>query len=259
VASVARAEAVRQPVEDLSSSERAMPPTFTDMLSAGYGFIDPAVTLGAALEQGGAVHQQPKVRIPLAMMNRHGLIAGATGTGKTKTLQLLTEQLSAQGVPVFVADIKGDLSGLAMPGEATDRVTGRAKDVGWDWKPAGVPVEFVSLSGKLGVQLRATVSSFGPLLLGKTLSLNDTQTSVLTMVFKYCDDSRLPLLDLSDLRAVLQYLASDEGKPALAQYGGMSNATVGVLLRKLVELESQDADRFFGEPEFDVTDLLQLT
>jgi len=233
--------------------------TFAEMLAAGYGFTDPAVTLGAAIETGGAVHQEPKVRIPVAMMNRHGLIAGATGTGKTRTLQLLTEQLSAQGVPVFAADVKGDLSGLAMLGEPSDRVTGRARDIGWVWKPAGVPVEFVSLSGKLGVQLRATVSSFGPLLLGKALSLNDTQTSVLTMVFKYCDDSRLPLLDLPDLRAVLQYLSSDQGKPALAQYGGMSGATVGVLLRKMIELEAQGAGRFFGEPEFDVKDLLQLT
>jgi DNA helicase HerA-like ATPase len=233
-----------------------MPSSFTDMLAAGYGFSDPAITLGAALEQGGGVHQEPKVKVPLAMMNRHGLIAGATGTGKTKTLQLMTEQLVAQGVPVFAADIKGDLSGLAMPGENSDRVAARAKDVGWEWRAAGVPVEFVSLTGKLGVQLRATVSSFGPLLLGKVLSLNDTQTSVLTMVFKYCDDSQLPLLDLPDLRAVLQYLSGDEGKPALAQYGGMSGATVGVLLRKMVELESQGAGVFFGEPEFDVKDLL---
>jgi hypothetical protein len=236
-----------------------MASSFTDTLAAGYGFTDPAVTLGAALEKDGTIHQEPKVKIPLAMMSRHGLIAGATGTGKTRTLQLLAEQLSAQGVPVFAADIKGDLSGLAMPGEAGDRVTGRAKDIGWSWKPAGVPCEFVSLSGKLGVQLRATVSSFGPLLLGKALSLNDTQTSVLTMVFKYCDDSRLPLLDLPDLRAVLQFLSSDEGKPALAQYGGMSGATVGVLLRKMIELESQGAGVFFGEPEFDVKDMLHTT
>jgi DNA helicase HerA-like ATPase len=233
--------------------------TFDEILKAGYGFTDPSVTLGAALEAGGKVHPEPKIRIPLAMMNRHGLIAGATGTGKTKTLQLLTEQLSAQGVPVFVADVKGDLSGLAMPGEAGDRVTSRATDVGWQWTPKGVPVEFVSLSGKLGVQLRATVSSFGPLLLGKALSLNDTQTSVLTMVFRYADDSQLPLLDLSDLRAVLQFLGTDEAKSALAQYGGMSPATVGVLLRKMIELESQGAGQFFGEPEFDVKDLLQLT
>jgi uncharacterized protein len=236
-----------------------MPNPFDAMLTAGYGFTEPAVTLGAALEKASTVHQEPKVRIPLAMLNRHGLIAGATGTGKTKTLQLLSEQLSAQGVPVFAADIKGDLSGLAMPGDASDRVTARAKEIGWSWKPAGAPVEFVSLSGKLGVQLRATVSSFGPLLLGKALSLNDTQTSVLTMVFKYCDDSGLPLLDLPDLKAVLQFLTSDEGKPALAQYGGMSGATVGVLLRKMVELESQGAGVFFGEPEFDVKDLMHVT
>jgi uncharacterized protein len=236
-----------------------MPSSFDQMLAAGYGFTDPAVTLGAALERDAAVHQEPKIKIPLAMMNRHGLIAGATGTGKTRTLQLLTEQLSAQGVPVFAADVKGDLSGLAVPGDASERVTGRAKEIGWAWKPVGVPVEFVSLSGKLGVQLRATVSSFGPLLLGKALSLNDTQTSVLTMVFKYCDDAQLPLLDLPDLRAVLQYLSSDEGKPALAQYGGMSGATVGVLLRKMIELESQGAGEFFGEPEFDVKDMLHVT
>jgi DNA helicase HerA-like ATPase len=138
---------------------------FTDMLKDGYGGDEPGLTLGAALE-GTRIYQQPKIRLPLAMASRHGLIAGATGTGKTKTLQLLTEQLSRQGVPVFVADMKGDLSGLAMPGIADDRIRARATDTGWDWKPEGVPVEFVSLTGKLGVQLRATVSSFGPLLLG---------------------------------------------------------------------------------------------
>ena len=158
-----------------------------------------------------------------------------------------------------MADIKGDLSGLAMPGEASDRVTGRAGELKYDWKAGGVPVEFVSLTGALGVQLRATVSSFGPLLLAKALSLNETQTSVLTLVFKYADDSGLPLLDLSDLRAVLQFLGSDEGKAALESYGGMSKATVGVLLRKLVELEAQGAERFFGEPEFDVHDMLRTT
>lgn len=231
---------------------------FTEMLAAGYASDQPSLVLGAALE-GAQVHQEPKIRLPLSMANRHGLIAGATGTGKTRTLQLLTEQLSAQGVPVFVADMKGDLSGLAMAGEATERVRARSSDIGWDWKSKGVPVEFVSLTGALGVQLRATVSSFGPLLLGKVLSLNDTQTSVLTMVFKYSDDNQLPLLDLHDLRAVLQFLVSDDGKAALKQYGGMSSASVGVLLRKMVELESQGAERFFGEPEFDVHDMLELT
>jgi hypothetical protein len=231
---------------------------FTDMLATGYGTEEPSLVLGAALE-GSQVHQTPKIRLPLSTTNRHGLVAGATGTGKTRTLQLLTEQLSAQGVPVFVADMKGDLSGLAMPGESTDRVRARGADLGWDWKPKGVPLEFVSLTGALGVQLRATVSSFGPLLLGKVLSLNVTQTSVLTMVFKYADDNRLPLLDFPDLRAVLQFLNSDEGKPALEQYGGMSSASVGVLLRQMVELESQGAEQFFGEPEFDVKDMLRLT
>ncbi len=231
---------------------------FTDMLKDGYGGDEPGLTLGAALE-GTRIYQQPKIRLPLAMASRHGLIAGATGTGKTKTLQLLTEQLSRQGVPVFVADMKGDLSGLAMPGIADERIRARATDTGWDWKPEGVPVEFVSLTGKLGVQLRATVSSFGPLLLGKVLSLNETQTSVLTMVFRYADDNHLPLLDFPDLRSLLQFLASDAGKSALDQYGGMSTATVGVLLRKMVELEAQGAGQFFGEPEFDVKDMLRTT
>lgn len=232
--------------------------SLADALRAGYGFSGASITFGAALD-GTVTIADPKVRIPLAMTNRHGLIAGATGTGKTKTLQLLTEQFSAAGVPVFVADLKGDLSGLAMPGEATDRVAQRAKDTGWNWTAAGVPVEFVSLTGRLGVQLRATVSEFGPLLLAKVLDLNDTQTSVLTLVFKYCDDSRLPLLDFADLRAVLQFLTSDEGKAAIAATGGMSAATVGVLLRKMIELEAQGAGQFFGEPQFDVRDLLSTT
>ncbi len=235
-----------------------MPTSLADQIASGYGFSGPSVVLGAALE-GAAVHREPKIRIPLAMMNRHGLIAGATGTGKTRTLQLLAEQLSAQGVPVFVSDIKGDLSGLAMPGQANDRITQRAADVGWTWTPTGAPVEFVSLTGQLGVQLRATFTSFGPLLLAKVLGLNETQTSVLTLVFKYCDDQQLPLLDLADLRSVLTFLSGDAGKPELERYGGMSAATVGVLLRKLVELEVQGADRFFGEPEFDVQDLLVTT
>lgn len=233
-------------------------PTFTETLSSGYGFSELSVVLGAALE-AGTPHPEPKIRIPLSMLTRHGLVAGATGTGKTKTLQLLAEQLSAQGVPVFVADIKGDVSGIAAPGEASERVTSRAASVGYQWKPAAFPVEFVSLTGKLGVQLRATVSSFGPLLLAKVLSLNETQTSVLTLVFKYADDQQLPLLDFSDLRALLQYLTSDEGKGGLAAYGGMSTTTVGVLLRKMVELEAQGAEIFFGEPEFDVHDLLTIT
>ena len=233
-------------------------PSFSEMLASGYGFTEPSITLGAALENG-VVHPEPKIRIPLAMMNRHGLVAGATGTGKTRTLQLLAEQLSAQGVPVFVADIKGDLQGLAAPGAASAKLSTRAEGMGYDWKPFSAPVEFVSLSGRQGVQLRATVSSFGPLLLAKVLRLNETQTSVLSLVFKYCDDQRLPLLDFSDLRAVLQFLTSPGGKGDLKEYGSMSGQSVGVLLRKMVELEQQGAEQFFGEPEFDVHDLLVTT
>ncbi len=192
------------------------------------------------------------------MLNRHGLIAGATGTGKTKTLQLMAEQISAAGTPVFLADLKGDLSGLGAAGETGDRVATRARDTGYAWKPAAFPIELVSLTGKHGAQLRATVSSFGPLLLAKVLGLNETQSSVLAMVFKYCDDRDLLLLDFSDLRAVLQHLTGD-GAADLKDYGGMSKASVGVLLREMVELEAQGALAFFGEPEFELEDDLLQT
>ncbi len=217
-----------------------------------------AITLGAVVHEGEC-NPEPLVCIALPMMNRHGLIAGATGTGKTKSLQLIAEQLSAQGVPVFLADIKGDISGIAVGGEANDKVRARIKDTGdSNWAPTAYPVEFLSLTGSSGAQLRATVSSFGPQLLAKVLDLNETQTSVLALVFKYCDDNGLLLLDLSDLRAVLQYLTGD-GADELKNYGGMSKQTVGVLLREMVELEQQGADAFFGEPAFDlVDDLIQV-
>ncbi|MBM4267550.1 MAG: DUF853 family protein [Deltaproteobacteria bacterium] len=216
----------------------------------------PAVTLGAPLH-GGSCAPEPLVRIPLAMMNRHGLIAGATGTGKTKTLQLLAEQLSAAGVPVFLADLKGDLSGLGAAGEADERVAKRAGETGWAWRPSPFPIELLSLTGARGAQLRATVSSFGPLLLAKVLRLNETQASVLALVFKLCDDRDLELLDFADLRAVLQFLTGP-GADELASYGGISKQSVGVLFRKMVELEQQGASAFFGEPEFDLGDLMQV-
>jgi hypothetical protein len=222
---------------------------------AAFASQGPALTLGAVVHEGQC-YPGPIVTIPVGMMNRHGLIAGATGTGKTKTLQLMAEQLSAQGVPVCLADIKGDVSGIAVPGEANDKITQRATDTGFPWKPGGSPVEFLSLTGHRGAQLRATVSSFGPLLLAKVLGLNETQASVLSLVFKYCDDKGLLLLDFADLRAVLQYLTGD-GKGELKEYGGMSESTVGVLLREMVQLEQQGAEGFFGEPEFDLDDLLQ--
>ena len=215
-----------------------------------------AVTLGAVVHEG-ACDPEPLVRLPLGMANRHGLIAGATGTGKTKTLQLLAEQLSAAGVPVFVADIKGDVSGLGAAGETNDKIAQRAKDTGYAWKPAASPIELLSLTGRHGAQLRATVSSFGPLLLSKVLGLNETQSSVLALVFQYCDDRKLLLLDFADLRAVLQHLTGD-GAADLKDYGGISKASVGVLLREMVELEQQGAKAFFGEPEFDLQDLLRV-
>lgn len=215
-----------------------------------------AVTLGAIVH-AGECGGEPLVRLPLGMATRHGLIAGATGTGKTKTLQLLAEQFSAAGVPVFLADLKGDLSGIAAAGTGGDRVTQRAKETGWTWKGAACPVEFLSLTGSSGAQLRASVSSFGPLLLAKVLGLNETQTSVLTLVFKWCDDQKLPLVDFADLRTVLRYLTSDAGEGQLAGYGDLSRASVGVLLREMVELEQQGAGAFLGMPEFDLDDLMR--
>ena len=192
------------------------------------------------------------MRVPLAMMNRHGLIAGATGTGKTKTLQLMAEQLSAAGRAGVPRRPEGrPLRPRRRRRARTTRSQQRAKETGWTWKPTPFPVEFLSLTGTRGAQLRATVSSFGPLLLAKVLGLNETQASVLALVFKYCDDRQLELLDFADLRAVLQHLTGD-GAADLKGYGGMSKATVGVLLREMVELEQQGALAFFGEPEFEL-------
>jgi len=232
---------------------------FHDAMASGYATTEPTIVLGSPI-LGSEVAADIRVQVGLSMLNRHGLVAGATGTGKTKTLQVMAGQLSRVGVPCFVADVKGDLTGLATPGDATNpKVIERATSLAWTFEPAGHPVEFLSLSGKLGAQVRATVHSFGPLLLGKVLDLNDTQTSILSLVFKYCDDNELPLLDLADLSTTLRYLGSDAGKPILDEYGGMSSASLGVLLRSIVTLEQQGADIFFGEPEFDVLDLLRTT
>ena len=233
-----------------------MEPKFLDAVRAAFPRGAGALTLGAPVLKGEC-QPEPLVGLPLGMMNRHGLIAGATGTGKTKTLQLLAEQLSNAGVPVFLADVKGDLSGLGVGGEESDKVRQRAQDTGFTWKGAAFPVEFLSLTGARGAQVRAAVSSFGPLLLAKVLGLNETQGSVLSMVFKYADDRSLELVDFADLRAVLQHLSGD-GAADLKDYGGMSKATVGVLLREMVELEQQGALAFFGEPELDLADLMQL-
>jgi DNA helicase HerA-like ATPase len=233
-----------------------MDQAFRDAISAGYTFDEPTLIIGSAMH-GGELFNDVRVQVPLSILNRHGLVAGATGTGKTRTLQVLAGQLSKAGVPVFVADIKGDLTGLAAPGQPSPKLDERLQSLGLTFEPSGHPVDFLSLSGKLGAQVRATVSSFGPLLLGKVLDLNETQTSILALVFKYCDDNDLPLLDLKDLATTLKFLSSDEGTPILEEYGGMSPASVGVLLRSIVVLEQEGADTFFGEPEFDVDDLLR--
>ncbi|MFL5076772.1 MAG: helicase HerA-like domain-containing protein [Microvirga sp.] len=228
-------------------------------IAAAYAGAGPAIALGSVVH-GGIPHPDAAVRVPLAMLNRHGLIAGATGTGKTKTLQLIAEQLSAAGVPVVLADVKGDLSGLAQPGTASERTTQRAAQTGDDWAPGGFPVEFLALGGLgTGVPVRATLTDFGPLLLSKVLDLNDTQESSLGLIYHYADGAGLPLLDLQDLRAVIQWLLSDEGKPELKNLGGLSSSTASVLLRKLIALAELGGDVFFGEPQFDPPDVLRTT
>ena len=228
-------------------------------VAAGYQFEGAALELGGLMlgpDQLSDVH----IRIPLAMLNRHGLVAGATGTGKTKTLQLMAEQLSAAGVPVFAADIKGDLSGLSTFGEGGEKITARAASVGQTWKTTAFPVEFYALGGQgTGIPLRVTMSAFGPTLLSKVLGLNETQESSLGLIFHYADGAGLPLLDLADLREVTKFLTSEEGKPQLKDLGGLSAATAGVILRELIAFSDQGADAFFGEPEFEARDLLRTT
>ncbi len=226
-------------------------------IAAGYATQGAAVALGAVVLDGTA-HPDARVSLPMAMMNRHGLVAGATGTGKTRTLQLMAEQLSAAGVPVVVADMKGDLSGLATPGQSNDKIAARATETGAQWTPTAYPCEFLALGGLgTGVPVRATMTAFGPTLLSKVLGLNDTQESSLGLVFHYADQAGLPLLDLKDLRAVISYLVSDEGKSDLKSLGGLSSSTAGVILRSLITLSDNGGDAFFGEPEWEPTDLIR--
>jgi uncharacterized protein len=226
-------------------------------IANGYAVSGQALELGTVVVDGAA-DPDARIRIPLATINRHGLVAGATGTGKTKTLQLIAEQLSAAGVPVLMADVKGDLSGLSKPGEANDKTAARAKDTGDDWTGTGFPVEFLSLgTGGVGVPVRATVESFGPVLLSKVLGLNATQESTLGLIFHWAKDQR-HLVTLNDLRAVISHLASDEGKADLKDLGGVSSTTAGVILRTLVNLDGEGGDTFFGDPKLDPQDLLRV-
>ncbi|MFD6859660.1 helicase HerA-like domain-containing protein [Rhodococcus sp. NPDC060090] len=228
-------------------------------IADGYAVAGNALELGAVLHDG-TVDPAAHVRIPLATLNRHGLVAGATGTGKTKTIQLIAEQLSSAGVPVVVADVKGDLSGLSAAGEVDDALAARAVETGDDdWDPTGFPVRFYSLGTEgVGIPVRATVTAFGPILLSKVLELNATQESTLGLIFHWADKNGLALLDLKDLRQTIAHLTSDEGQAELQGIGGVSKATAGVILRAIVNLEAAGGDTFFGEPELETEDLLEV-
>ncbi len=232
--------------------------TQIEQIRTGYTFEVPSATLGVLIDGGSPVPDLP-IRIPLGMFNRHGLVAGATGTGKTVTLQVLAEALSSAGVPVFAADIKGDLSGMATAPQPSEKLLARTQAQGQPWAAAAFPTEFYALGGEgVGVPVRATISAFGPILLAKVLGLNQVQESSLGLVFHYADKAGLALLDLKDLIELLRHLTSDEGKADLKGIGGVSTATAGVILRSLITLSDQGADAFFGEPEFDPSELLRV-
>jgi len=230
---------------------------FKETIAQGYEFKGDSFVLGGAMLEGKALTNS-LVKIPLMTLNRHGLIAGATGTGKTKTLQIIAEQLSAKGVPSLVMDIKGDLSGIAQPSLGHPKIDERHLHIGIPFEGSASPVELLSLSNEPGVRLRATVSEFGPVLFSKMLNLNDTQAGITAVAFKYADDQKLPLLDLKDFRKILQWLTNEGKKEVEAEYGRISTVSIGAIVRKLVELEQQGADTFFGEPSFDVEDLLRI-
>ena len=233
------------------------PAPFVQEISEGYTLKGTGIVLGAAMYGGTCLAELP-VNIPLSMLNRHGLIAGATGTGKTRTLQMFAEELSRAGVPTLLMDLKGDLSGLAAAGTKTDPLTRRHASIGIPFRQSASPVEFMSLSQEPGLRLRATVLEFGPLLLARLLHLNDTQTGILAVIFKFCDDNGLLLLDLKDLKKAVHF-AANEGKAALGEeYGNISASSAGIILRKVAALEQEGAALFFGEHSFDPNDLLRV-
>ncbi len=230
---------------------------FKTTISEGYSSKGESIILGGAILNGEAI-ADAFVKIPLKTLNRHGLIAGATGTGKTKTIQVLSEQLSSKGIPVLMMDIKGDFSGIAMPGEEKSFITERHQKINIPFSASSYPVELLSLSDQSGVRLRATISEFGPVLFSRILDLNDTQAGVVSVIFKYCDDNQMPLLDLKDIKKVINYI-TEEGKEEITNaYGKISTATTGTILRKIIELEQQGADLFFGEKSFEIDDLMRI-
>lgn len=229
-----------------------------ETVQTGYTFKGEHVKIGRAMFNGEVV-PDADVFLPLKTLNRHGLIAGATGTGKTKTLQMISECLSDNSIPVLLMDIKGDLSGIAAAGSANDKINARYQQLGMEYKPTAYPVDLMTLSNEKGIRMRATVTEFGPVLLSKILGLNDVQGGLVALIFKYCDDNQMPLLDLKDFIKVLQYIG-DEGKQEIEKtYGKISTTSTGTILRKVVELQQQGADRFFGERSFDVEDLLRIS
>jgi DNA helicase HerA-like ATPase len=229
---------------------------FIEAINKGYDFKD-AVVIGAAIIDGEP-QAGVQVKIPLKTFNRHGLISGATGTGKTKTIQVLAETLSARGVPCLLMDIKGDMSGLAAAGTPGPKVDERMQKIGREWKARKFPVELLSISTDPGVRLRATVSEFGPVLFSRILELNDTQSGVVSLVFKYADDQKMPLLDLKDFRKTLQFLTNEGREDIEKEYGRVSTASASTIIRKIVEIEEQGAEEFFGEKSFDPDDLLRV-
>ena len=231
---------------------------FIKTIEEGYTFKGDSITLGAAMLDGKTVTNS-FINVPLKTMNRHGLIAGATGTGKTKTLQVLAENLSDKGIPVLLMDIKGDLSGIAQASPGHPKIDERMQKIGLPFEASGYPVEIMTLSEQDGVRLRATVSEFGPVLISRILGVTETQAGVISVVFKYCDDNKLPLLDLKDFKKILQYATGEGKKEFTDAYGRISTASTGAILRKLVEIEQQGGDLFFGETSFDVEDLVRTT
>lgn len=230
---------------------------FLDQITKGYFSKGESLILGGALLDGEAI-ADAHVKIPLKTLNRHGLIAGATGTGKTKTIQVLSEQLSSFGIPVLMMDIKGDFSGIAKEGEEKSFITERHTKINIPYQTAAFPVELLTLSEQNGVRLRATISEFGPVLFSRILDLNETQSGVMAVIFKYCDDHKMPLLDLKDLKKVINYI-TEEGKDEITElYGKISTSTTGIILRKIIELEQQGAELFFGEKSFEIDDLMRI-
>lgn len=230
---------------------------FFDYINEGYKTKGEFLTLGAAMLDEETI-TDALVKVPLKTLNRHGLIAGATGTGKTKTLQVLAENLSDNGIPVLLMDIKGDLSGLAESSPGHPKIDERHTKIGFPFEAKKFPIEVLTISEQDGTRMRATISEFGPVLLSRILDLTETQSGIVAIIFKYCDDNKLPLLDIKDFKKVLQFVTNEGKDEITAEYGRISSSSTGAILRKIVEIEQQGGDLFFGEKSFEVEDLTRI-